>query len=206
MADVASAVSLSQEEADVRAAPQPRPARRGLTRLIARRPGNWQVAAATNGSALPEGAEEVSERVLLTAPDHADWIPPAAVLGLQLLVAIVVGVSPLVILLVAVTTTCVMLAVLRARRIAPRRGQVAGIHFSERLIVPLAGASAGEHGTQPALNSGPTTPSNGQVNGGSGPPGNGRPAEERRVSLDWVAASIHPGARKPNDSQPPNER
>ena len=142
----------------------------------------------------------------MTAPGHADWMPPAAVLGLQLLVAIVVGASPLVILLVAVTTTGVLLAVLRARRIAPRRGQVAGIHFSERLIIPVPGSSDGELHNQPPLASAPAAASNGQVNGGGGPPGNGRPAEERRVSLDWVAASIHPGARKPTDSHPPNER
>lgn len=145
------------------------------------------------------GPEAVTGRRSLTAPSQADWLPPVAVLALQLLVAIAVGASLLVILLVAVTTAGVLFAVQRARRVAPRRGYVEGVRYSETLFV----ADAGTNGTQPHGGA----PPEGAAADGSAKRGdtNGHPTPDkaRRTDLDWVAASILPGSSSPDDPQPP---
>ncbi len=142
----------------------------------------------------------------LTAPAHADWTPPAAVLVLQLGVAVIVGANPLIVLLVMATTVAVLIAVLRARRIAPRRGPVGGIHYSERLIVAEPGSRLPDPVLVPAdpLSATPSTAE--PTAAGGDPAGNGHADGTRRTSLDWVASSIQLDPRGPQDPRKRNGR
>jgi hypothetical protein len=191
----------------VEAAPEAPTARwAGLTGLL-RRPSVVPASSTAAPAQLTPGTdqESVTGRRSLTAPSGADWVPPVAVLSLQLLVAIAVGASPVVILLVAVTTVVVLLAVQRARRIAPRRGYVAGVRYSETLFVPDAGAT----GPLPPDDVVAVPPAQSDGNGrqaGS----NGHRAERAekaaRADLDWVAASILRGPASPDEPPPPPRR
>jgi hypothetical protein len=191
----------------VEAAPEAPAARwAGLTGLL-RRPSVVPASTLAAPAPMTPGAdqESVTGRRSLTAPSGADWVPPVAVLSLQLLVAIAVGASPVVILLVAVTTVVVLLAVQRARRVAPRRGYVAGVRYSETLFVPDAGATP----PLPIDDVAAVPPAQSDGNGrraGS----NGQRAERAekagRADLDWVAASILRGPASPDEPPPPPRR
>jgi hypothetical protein len=161
----------------------------GLTGLL--RAPLGERAAAHDGERVEPAPAASAGRRPMSAPSGADWMPPMAVLVLELGVAIAVGAHPAVILLVAVTTLAVLLAVRRARRIAPRIGHVGVIRFSERLLVPEAlpkGAEAAPHAQTGAM------------------PGANGPSESPHTDLRWVAASILKAPSTPDDPRPPHGR
>ena len=116
-----------------------------------------------------------------TAPSGADWIPPVAVLLLQLVVAIAVGAHPVVILLIALTSAVLLVAVRRVR-----------------VRVPDAEATA------PAEAAGTPDPS--ASTNGQGPHPDGPALEHRPMDLRWIAATILPAGRPPDDPGPPRQR
>ena len=107
-------------------------------------------------------------------------MPPAAVLGLQLIVAVAVGAHPLVLLLIAVSTLGVLVAVRRARQLAPKSVAAEDVRFTSRVIGPVVA----EPGT----------------NGDAQDPVTG---ERRSMDLRWVAATILPAGSSPDDPTPP---
>ncbi len=129
-----------------------------------------------------------------SAPAGADWMPPVAVLTLQLVVAIAVGAHPLIILAVALATLGVLLGVRRARRVIPRRGSRAGIRYREVMVIPEGG---------------PVGPADRASRSETGDPrgaeAEGRAADAHHSDLDWVAASIL-RVPTPDDPRPPRPR
>ena len=107
-------------------------------------------------------------------------MPPAAVLGLQLIVAIAVGAHPLVLLLIALSTFGVLVAVRRARQLAPKTVPEEDVRFTSRVVGPVV------------LDAG--------ANGDAQDPVAG---ERRSMDLRWVAATILPAGSSPDDPTPP---
>jgi hypothetical protein len=129
-----------------------------------------------------------------SAPAGADWMPPVAVLTLQLVVAIAVGAHPLIILAVALVTLGVLLGVRRARRVVPRRGSRSGIRYREVMVIPEGGPAA------PANR--PSVPEKGDARSADA---DGAASDVHRSDLDWVAASIL-RVPSPDDPRPPRPR
>ena len=107
-------------------------------------------------------------------------MPPAAVLGLQLIVAIVVGAHPLVLLLIALSMFGVLVAVRRARQLAPKTAPAEDVRFTSRVVGPVA--------LEPGTNGDAQDPA---------------PGERRSMDLRWVAATILPAGSSPDDPTPP---
>lgn len=148
-----------------------------LSRLV-RNPYSFSIPA-RDRSRGRRGARAGAARHLVrgAAPSRADWMPPATVLVLQLVVAIVVGAHPLVILLIAVTSTALVLAIRHERRRSPRMDGIAW--------------TAGQQQAAPDQEEGAADASTSAD-------------EPRSMDLRWIASTILPAGSRSDDH--PNPR
>lgn len=123
-------------------------------------------------------------RAVATAPSSGDWMPPAMVLGLQLVVAMATGAHLLVVIAILLSTA----------------GIIAAVRVASRHAAPAPAPAVLTSGASPLVGSAEPTAARDRdaVDPTTG--------QRRAMDLRWVASTILPAGAPPEEPRPPRSR